>query len=112
MLLDLNNLAVQGNTGTDRPLPANTPAAQSRSAGERSESGQTSAAGPAVVTKISAAALETSRAVNAPEQAADGNRPGDAVRATGSERQQTGPQRATTEPAASPAQRPGIDVVV
>lgn len=112
MLLDINNLAVQGNSGADRLPSANTTAAQSRSAGERSESGQTSAAGPAVVTKISAAALETSRAVNAPEQAADGNRPGDAVKEPGSERQQAGPQQTTTDPAAAPAQRPGIDVMV
>jgi len=43
------------------------------------EAGQTSEVGPAVVTNISVSTLETSRAVNAPEQSADANDANDAV---------------------------------
>lgn len=43
--------------------------------------GQTSEVGPAVITNISATALETSRAINAPEQMAAQNKPNDIIEA-------------------------------
>jgi len=46
-----------------------------------SEAGETSEIGPAVVNNISAATLETSRAVNAPEQSAAQSRLNDTVEA-------------------------------
>ena len=45
------------------------------------EAGETSEVGPAVVTNVSATTLETSRAVNAPEQSAAQNRLNDIVEA-------------------------------
>lgn len=45
------------------------------------EAGQTSEIAPAVVTNISAATLETSRAINAPEQTAEQNKSSDIVEA-------------------------------
>jgi hypothetical protein len=72
MLLDPSATSVQTNVKTERPV---SPYAQAEGAkkaeNNRSESGQTSQASPDVVTKISAAALEASRAVTQAGQAAD-----------------------------------------
>ena len=53
-----------------------------------SEAGQTSEIAPAVVANISAATLETSRAVNAPEQTAEQNRSDDIIEARDKEQLQ------------------------
>jgi len=49
------------------------------------EAGETSEIAPAVVTNISAGTLETSRAINAPEQTAEQNKTDDIVEAQGKE---------------------------
>jgi hypothetical protein len=82
MLLDPSATSVQANVRTERPV---SPYAQAEGAkkaeNNRSESGQTSQASPDVVSKISAAALEASRAVTQAGQAADQNAAEESVRA-------------------------------
>jgi len=70
MPLDPSATSVQTNVRSERPV--------SPYAG--SESGQTSQASPDVVTKISAAALEASRALTQAGQAADESAPEESVR--------------------------------
>ena len=67
-----------------------------------SEAGRTSEIGPAVVTNISAASLETSRAVTAPEQTAEQNRGNDIVQAQ--QKGQLSNANAALEPGQAPRQ--------
>jgi len=66
-----------------------------------SEAGQTSEIAPAVVSNISATTLETSRAVNAPEQSAEQNRTADIVEARDKD-QLNKPEKAPPNAAGSP----------
>ncbi len=78
MLVDPTNVAAQYTN--NRPLDASNNMGRENPSNEgRPEAGQTSEIGPAVMNNISAASLETTNAVNAPEQAADQNRPNTVV---------------------------------
>lgn len=79
MVLDPTSGALQAGNRAERPATTNVANEQDRVQEERPEAGQTSESGDAVVTNISAAALETTRPVNPPEQTADDNRANDAV---------------------------------
>ena len=73
MMVDPTNVAAQYTN--NRPLDATSNIGRENPSNEgRPEAGQTSETGPAVMSNISAASLETTRAVNAPEQTADQNR--------------------------------------
>ncbi len=73
MMVDPTNVAA--NNIYDRPENATQNLGEENSNNDgRPEAGRTSDVGPAVVNNISAAALETTRAVNAPEQAAEQNK--------------------------------------
>ena len=80
MVMDPMSLAVNGNNKTDRLAYANLDN-ETHSRATHTEAGQTSGSSPAAVVEISAAALETSRAVNASTQAADQNQIEDVPRA-------------------------------
>jgi hypothetical protein len=72
MVLDPTSGAIQSNLNVDRQISGTV--AEKASDGEEKrppEAGQTSESSPAVVTNISAAALETARAVNGSDQTAD-----------------------------------------
>ena len=73
-MVDPTNVAAQYIS--NRPLDATSNIGKENPSNEgRPEAGQTSETGPAVINNISAASLETTRAVNAPEQTADQSRP-------------------------------------
>lgn len=81
MLLDTTAIAAQNNVRTDRPAVYSGTEGGSRPGGEvRQEAGQTSQASPGVVMHVSAAALEASRALTQPSQAADQNGTREALR--------------------------------
>lgn len=80
MVLDPSASSAQTNIRTERPTTYATEKQTDRAKAERPETGQTSEANPAVVTNISAAALEASRAATPPEQGAEQERAADAVR--------------------------------
>ncbi|HIJ91317.1 MAG: hypothetical protein OEV89_11660 [Desulfobulbaceae bacterium] len=111
MLLDPSATSVQTNVKTDRPVSPYAGAEGDRKPkNNRTESGQTSQASPDVVTKISAAALEASRAVTQAGQAADQNGPEESVRE--SERREP-PSRQQQEQRTQMQQRSrGVNVVV
>jgi len=111
MLLDPSATSVQANARTERPV---SPYAQAEGAkkaeNNRSESGQTSQASPDVVTKISAAALEASRAVTQAGQAADQNAAEEAMRAA--ERREPPPRQQQEQNARMEQRSRGVNVVV
>jgi len=111
MLLDPSATSVQANVRTERPV---SPYAQAEGAkkaeNNRSESGQTSQASPDVVTKISAAALEASRAVTQAGQAADQNAAEEAMRAA--ERREPPPRQEQEQNARMEQRSRGVNVVV
>lgn len=80
MVLDPTASSVQTNIRTERPTTYTTEKQTDRAKAERPETGQTSEKNPAVVTNISAAALEASRAATAAEQGAEQERAADTVR--------------------------------
>lgn len=71
------------------------------------EAGQTSEIGPAVVTNISQATLETSRAINAPEQTAEDNRSDDIIEA-----QEKGKLAAPATPVSTAPRKPLFDQTI
>ncbi len=72
MIVDPSNAAAIYSQNKDQGVAAQAPSEEHVNAQERqSSSGQTSEAGPAVITSFSATALETARAVNESEQTAD-----------------------------------------
>lgn len=80
MVLDPTSGAIQANVKLDRPTSAPTNERPNTNVEDRSpEAGQSSESSPAVVANISAAALETARAVNGAEQSADQNSTSDVV---------------------------------
>lgn len=81
MLLDATATSVQSNVRTDRPAVHSGSEEGSRPGGEvRQEAGQTSRTSPDVVMNVSAATLESSRALSRSSQAADQNGTREAVR--------------------------------
>jgi len=81
MLLDTTATSVQNNVRTDRPAVHSAAEQGSRSGGEvRQEAGQTSRISPDVVMHVSAATLESSRALPRSSQAADQNGTREALR--------------------------------
>ena len=81
-MVDPINVAAQYTN--NRPLDASNNMGKENPSNEgRPEAGQTSEIGPAVTNNISAASLETTNAVNAPEQTADQNRPNTVVEGEG-----------------------------
>ncbi|MFA6284452.1 MAG: hypothetical protein WC633_09950 [Desulfurivibrionaceae bacterium] len=111
MPLDPSATSVQTNVRTERPVsPYAGSEGEKRAERNRSESGQTSQAAPDVVTKISAAALEASRALTQAQQAADQNAAEESVRE--SERREP-PARQQQEQNTRMEQRSrGVNVVV
>ena len=92
MPIDPSATSVQTNVRSERPVsPYAGPEGEKKVRNNRSESGQTSQASPDVVTKISAAALQASRALTQAGQAADQAGPEESVRA--SERRKTPPKQ-------------------
>lgn len=79
MVLDISGGALQAGSRTDRPAMINAANEQNRARQERPETGQTSANNAAVITNISAAALEITRPVNPTEQTADQDRIRDVI---------------------------------
>ncbi len=76
MIVDPANVTALYTGNKEERLPGATLASEPNNNNEgRVEAGATSESGPAVVTNISAAALETARAVTPPEQTANQNRP-------------------------------------
>lgn len=111
MPLDPSATSVQTNVRSERPVsPYAGSEGEKKARSNRSESGQTSQASPDVVTKISAAALEASRALTQAGQAADQNAAEEAVRE--SERR-GGQSRQQQEQSTRREQRSrGVNVVV
>ncbi|MFA7348358.1 MAG: hypothetical protein WCZ86_11405 [Desulfurivibrionaceae bacterium] len=111
MLLDPSATSVQTNVRTERPV---SPYAQAEGAkkaeNNRSESGQTSQASPDVVSKISAAALEESRALTQAGQAADQNAAEESVRAA--ERREPPPRQEQEQNMRAEQRSRGVNVVV
>ncbi|MGV1099542.1 hypothetical protein ACUUL3_09090 [Thiovibrio sp. JS02] len=110
MLLDPTATSVQTNVKTDRSNAAPQADYASRAKNTpRQEAGQTSQTSPDVITSISAAALEASRAVTQPAQTANQNRAEETVRE--SERREPPARQQQEQMSRSEQQRRGIDLV-
>ncbi len=111
MPLDPSATSVQTNVRSERPVsPYAGSEGEKKARSNRSESGQTSQASPDVVTRISAAALEASKALTQAGQAADQNGPEESVRE--SERREP-PSRQPQEQRTQTERRSrGVNVVV
>lgn len=110
MLLDPSATSVQTNVRSERPVsPYAGSEGEKKAKSNRSESGQTSQASPDVVTKISAAALEASRALTQAGQAADKSAAEESVRA--SERREP-PEQAPDQRPPSGQRFRGVNLVV
>ena len=111
MLLDPSATSVQANVRTERPVsPYAGAEGEKKAENNRSESGQTSQASPDVVSNISAAALEASRALTQAGQAADQNGPEESVRE--SERREPPPRQQQEQRARTEERSRGVNVVV
>lgn len=112
MPLDPSATSVQTNVRSERPASpyAGTEGAKKKTDSNRSESGQTSQASPDVVAKISAAALEESRAVAQAEQTADQNAAEESVRE--SERREPPPRQEQEQRTRTERRSRGVNVVV
>ncbi|MFH1021649.1 MAG: hypothetical protein V1782_13720 [Pseudomonadota bacterium] len=111
MPLDPSATSVQTNVRTERPVSPYAGAEGERKAkNNRSESGQTSQASPDVVSKISAAALEASRALTQAGQAADQNAAEESVRAA--ERREPPPRQEQEQNMRAENRSRGVNVVV
>ena len=91
MVLDPTSGAIQANVKVDRPT-ATVAEKPNNEVENRPEAGRASENSPAVVANISAAARETARAVNEPEQSTDQNSSNNVV-----ERENTGQSQALRE---------------
>lgn len=111
MPLDPSATSVQTNARTERPVsPYAGSEGEKKAKNNRSESGQTSQASPDVVTKISAAALDASRALAQAGQAANQNPPEESVRES---EKRLPPSRQAQEQRTQTQQRSrGVNVVV
>ena len=111
MPLDPSATSVQTNVRTERPAsPYAGSEGEKKAKSNRSESGQTSQASPDVVTKISAAALEASRAVAQADQAADQNAAEESLREA--ERREPPPRQEQEQRARTEQRSRGVNVVV
>lgn len=111
MPLDLSATSVQTNVRSERPLsPYAGSEGEKKAKSNRSESGQTSQASPDVVTRISAAALEASRALTQAGQAADKSAAEESVRA--SERREPPPEQPPEQRTPSGQRFRGVNLVV
>lgn len=111
MPLDPSATSVQTNVRSERPLsPYAGSEGEKKARSNRSESGQTSQASPDVVTRISAAALEASRALTQTGQAADQTGPEESVRE--SERRELRPREQQEQSARREQRSRGVNVVV
>ncbi len=82
MVIDPTNVATAANTGKSEQEVQMSMTKEPNLADQGiPEAGKTSEVGPAVVNNVSTATLETSRAVNAPEQSAAQDRLNDIVEA-------------------------------
>lgn len=109
MALDPTATGAQANIRTDRPEPYSDSEQSNRARTRRQESNQTSEVSPAVVNEISAAALESSRALSQASQAADQNPPEEMVRAA--ERREDVPPLREEPPPPALEQGRNIDLV-
>lgn len=111
MVLDPTATSVQTNVRTDRTASApGADYANRERNNTRQESGQTSQNSPDVVTNISAAALEASRAVTQPTQTADQNRAEESVGEQ--ERREPAVSQRQEQMSRTEQQRRGINLVV
>jgi len=111
MPLDPSATSVQTNVRTERPVsPYAGAEGEKKAKNNRSESGQTSQASPDVVSRISAAALEASRALTQSGQAADKSAAEESVRA--SERRQPPARQPEEQRIQAQRQQRGVNVVV
>ena len=111
MLLDPSATSVQTNVRTERPVSPYAGAEGDKKAkNNRSESGQTSQASPDVVSKISSAALEASRALAQTRQTADKNAAEESVRAA--EKRQPPPRQQQEQNTRAQQRSRGVNVVV
>jgi hypothetical protein len=111
MPLDPSATSVQTNVRSERPVsPYAGSEGEKRAKSNRSESGQTSQASPDVVTRISAAALEASRALTQAGQAADQSGAEDSVRE--SERREPPPRESQEQSMRREQRSRGVNVVV
>ena len=111
MPLDPSATSVQTNVRSERPVsPYAGSEGEKKAKSNRSESGQTSQASPDVVTKISAAALEASRAVAQADQAADQNAAEESLREA--ERREPPPRQEQEQRARTEQRSRGVNVVV
>ena len=111
MPLDSSATSVQTNVRSERPVsPYAGSEGEKKAKNNRSESGQTSQASPDVVTKISAAALEASRALAQAGQTADQNAPEESVRAA--ERREPPPRPPQEQSTRTQQRSRGVNVVV
>lgn len=111
MPLDPSATSVQTNVRSERPVsPYAGSEGEKKAKSNRSESGQTSQASPDVVSRISAAALEASRALTQAGQAADQNGPEESVRE--SERREPPPRESREQSTRREQRARGVNVVV
>jgi hypothetical protein len=111
MPLDSSATSVQTNVRTERPVsPYAGSEGEKKAERNRSEAGQTSQAAPDVVTKISAAALEASRALTQAQQAADQNAAEESVREA--ERREPPPRQEQEQRTRTEQRSRGVNVVV
>lgn len=111
MPLDPSATSVQTNVRSERPVsPYAGSEGEKKAKSNRSESGQTSQASPDVVTRLSAAALEASRALTQAGQAADQNGPEESVRE--SERREPPPREPQEQSMRREQRARGVNVVV
>jgi len=111
MLFDPSATSGQANVRAERPVfPYAGAEGAKKAENNRSESGQTSQASPDVVTRISAAALEASRALTQAGQAADKSGAEESVRA--SERREPPPREPQGEKTQAQRRSGGVNLVV
>jgi hypothetical protein len=111
MLFDPGITSGQANGRTERSVSSYAGADETKKAyRERSESGRTSQESSGVVTRISAAALEASRALTQAEQAADKSAAEESVRE--SERREPPPGELQGQRTPAQQRSGGVNVVV
>ena len=111
MLLDPIATSGQVNVRAERPASSYIGSEETKKAeSNRSESGQTSQASPDVVSKISVAALEASRALTQARQVADKSAAEESVRA--SERREPPPGKPQGEMPQAQRRSGGVNLMV
>lgn len=108
-MLDPTATSVQTNVRAERPAPNVGSGETARLRNTRQETGETSRTSPDVVTKISAAGLEASRAVTQPARSADQGAAEETVRE--SERREPPARQQQEVQMRTEQQRKSIDVM-